>query len=222
MNTKTWPLCAALTATIAFACAEIKDMGGEGQECFTEGQCNEGFMCNAAGICRRPSEDGLNGDKRDGGGGKSDGGADAGICANELETCSSIRCCPGFECNEQDKCTKGACTAVGNECEWDEDCCQGSDTTKGAWCNEEGKCTACSNKTGACTSDYDCCPPTGEGSPLMCTSKGACAPICEKDSDCAAGVCSGKDEVCMPNGECVCPSCSTDDECNGKKCCSGD
>jgi hypothetical protein len=173
-----------------------------------------------------------------------------GSCAREWSSCASIRCCAGLRCEdgvckrlwacagEDESCADLTCCGdllcsptievclpclpPGEECEGDLECCAPTDTQYSLWCGPEGICEVCAKATGPCASDYDCCPPSAEGRPLMCASSGVCVPVCERDADCTSAVCSGRDEVCMPGGECVCPSCSSDAECNGKKCCSGD
>jgi len=175
---------------------------GGGTQCVAaDGDCTSGTCC--AGLT-------CNADK------KCEAGTD---CVVKGGDCSAVACCANLSCNTTTKvCEESStCIKVGDECEADEDCCAATETGKGMWCNAESVCATCSKKDATCTTDYDCCPTTSATDvPLMCTTAGKCAPICKKTSECTAPM------VCMPNGECVAPSCSSDAECNGKKCCSGD
>ena len=208
----------------ASSCVPVPNKGKEGEPCFSNGTCVPPLVCENKVCVSNPSDGGTDAGMDGGEDAGTDGGTADGGCLKVGGDCSPVGaiCCTDLYCNADDKkCV--TCIQVGSDCTGLSDvaCCQGADPLKGAWCepNTEGSayfCKQCSKATSVCATNLDCCPPiTKEDKSLICGSDLLCKVACHSDLDCTSP------EICMPNGDCQRLSCSCNEDCGGKWCCSG-
>jgi hypothetical protein len=211
--------CATGEGCQAGECTEDCAPTCAGRECGDDGcggscgDCDEGLVCDAAGVC------GCGPDALDCGAGCVDTSIDRENCGGCGVICAATEACVGGECRCQPACAGrecgddgcgGSCGACGDDrsCVGGGQClCLGALTECGEVCvdvrTDDANCGGC---------DAPCTPPEGcvAGECTTDVPDGGCEPACAGRScgdDACGGSCGecGPEQTCASGGQCLCP-----------------